>query len=398
MPPGLVIALLALLLGIQPVTTDLYLPALPTLTADLSASMASAQLTFSGLLLAFGCSQLFWGPLSDRWGRRPTLTLGLALYIAASLASALAPSIDWLVAGRILQGAAMGSAVVCGRAVVRDLYPPLAGARAMSRALTGLGLISCLCAPLGGWLTDAMGWRAAMLAPALFGAATLALLLWRFEETLAHKNPHALHPMVLARSAWEVVRNPVFLSFSLLTAATYGGLFVFLAASPFVFIDVLGMGRTPYGLMMLSSSLAYIGGTFLCRRLLVRYGLRHTVALAGGLSLAGGTLMGLLALAQVHSSWALMLPFLLYIVGHGIHQPCGQSAAVGPFPGTAGMASALNGLVMMLLAFAISIWLGRSMDGSTTPMALGVWLWSAVVALTAWTVVQKNGKPHADPI
>eukprot|EP01030_Chromulinospumella_sphaerica_P014823 gene14823-14620_t len=140
--PGLAILVLALLLSIQPVTTDLYLPALPALTRDLGATVAAGQLTLSALLLAFGCSQLVWGPLSDRFGRRPVLLAGLGIYTAASVASALAPSMGMLIVWRVLQGAAMGAVVMCARAIVRDLYTPLTGARAMSKALTGLGVVA----------------------------------------------------------------------------------------------------------------------------------------------------------------------------------------------------------------------------------------------------------------
>lgn len=254
MAPPLVVLVLSLLLGIQPITTDLYLPALPALTEGFSAGMAQAQLTLSALLLAFGVSQLFWGPLSDRYGRRPILLWGLAAYVVAAIGSALAPSMALLIAWRIVQGAAMGAAVMCARAIVRDLYTPVAGARAMSKGLTGLGVIACLSAPLGGLLSDAFNWRVALLALAVFGACTLAMVVLRFEETLARKNPRALEPRTLVRTWWTIVRNPTFVTFSALSTASYGGLFTFLAASSFVFIQVLGLSKTEYGLVMFSMS------------------------------------------------------------------------------------------------------------------------------------------------
>jgi DHA1 family bicyclomycin/chloramphenicol resistance-like MFS transporter len=189
-----------------------------------------------------------------------------------------------------------------------------------------------------------------------------------------------------------VLRHPTFWAFSALSTATYGGLFTFLAASSFVFIEVLSLSTTQFGLLMFSMSLAYIAGTFLCRRLLQRWGLRRTVAIAGVLSLSGGSLMGLLALAGLHNPWAIMLPFYLFMLAHGIHQPCSQSGAVGPFPQAAGVASALNGFLMMLAAFTMGGWLGRHLDGTVLPLVYGVWFWSALVALAAWTLVQKYGQ------
>ncbi len=179
MSPNLVVLILALLLGLQAVTTDLYLPALPAIRDVFGASMGEIQLTLTVLLLSFGVSQLVWGPLSDRFGRRPVLVGGMAAYVAASLACTFAPAMGWLIAARGVQGVAMGAAVMAARAVVRDLYPPAQGATVMSKALTGLGIIACSCAPLGGLLTDTVGWRYTLLAVTLFGLLTLAMLVWR---------------------------------------------------------------------------------------------------------------------------------------------------------------------------------------------------------------------------
>ena len=398
MSPSLVVLVLSLLLGIQPITTDLYLPALPALTSGFGAPMAQAQLTLSALLLAFGISQLFWGPLSDRFGRRPILLWGLAAYVVAAIGSALAPSMALLIIWRTVQGAAMGAAVMCARAIVRDLYTPVAGARAMSRGLTGLGVFACLSAPLGGLLSDIFNWRAALLALAVFGAVSLAVIALRFQESLVLTNPRALEPRTLVRTWWTIVRNPTFVAFSLLSTASYGALFTFLASSSFVFIGVLGLSKTQDGLVMFSMSFVYILGTFACRRLLPRFGVRRSVALAAVLTLAGGLLMAALAWAGLRSVWAILLPFYLFILAHGVHQPCSQSGAVGPFPGAAGAASALNGFLMMLAAFAMGGWLGVYMDGTVFPMVHGILFWSVGIALTAWTLVQKYGDPAPAPL
>jgi DHA1 family bicyclomycin/chloramphenicol resistance-like MFS transporter len=396
MSPALIVLLLSLLLGLQPITTDLYLPALPALTEGFGASMSQAQLTLTALLLSFGVSQLVWGPLSDRFGRRPVLLWGMAAFVAASIGSAFAPSMELLIIWRTIQGAAMGAGVMCARAVVRDLYLPLEGARAMSKGLTGLGVIACISAPLGGLLSDLFSWRATLLAVAVFGAAALAMIALRFEETVPPSNRRVLHPLTLARTWLQILRHPTFLAFSALSAASYGGLFTFLATSSFVFIKVLGLTKTHYGLLMFSMSLSYIAGTFMCRRLLVKFGVRRTVALAAVLTLTGGTLMAVLALlgstSPWYGPWAIMVPFYLFMLGHGVHQPCGQSGAIGPFPQAAGTASALNGFLMMLAAFFMGGWLGTHMDGTVFPMVYGLWFWSALIALSAWTLVQRHGQ------
>jgi MFS transporter, DHA1 family, multidrug resistance protein len=393
MAPNLIVLILSLCLGIQPITTDLYLPALPALTQGFGATMGQAQLTLSALLLSFGLSQLIWGPLSDRFGRRPILLSGLLAYTLAAVASTLSPSMDWLIGLRVVQGAAMGAVVMCARAIVRDLYQPGEGARIMSKGLSGLGVLACISAPVGGLLAQVFGWPGALMAPAVFAGLTLGLIALRFQESLHLKNPDALRPATLVRTWGVIFKSPAFRAYSALSVASYGGLFTFLATSSFVFIQVLGLSKTQYGLVMLSMSFAYLIGTFLCRRLLLRFGVRKAVAIAGGLSLTGGTLMALFAWAGFQSVWSIMAPFYLFTLAHGVHQPCGQSGAVTPFPQAAGAASAMNGFLMMVAAFAMGGWLGTRMDGTVFPLTHGVWFWSMLIAAVAWTAVRQHGEP-----
>ena len=392
-----VVVLLALLLGLQAVTTDLYLPTLPAIRDSLGTSMAEIQLTLTALLLAFGISQLVWGPLSDRFGRKPILLWGMGAYVLASMACVAAPGIDWLIVARTVQGIAMGAAVMAARAIVRDLYPPHEGAQVMSQALTGLGMIACTCAPVGGLLSDWVGWRYALFSVTLFGLLTLGLLLWSYRETLPQRRLDALQWRSLWRSNVEIFRHPVFLTWCGLSSASYLGLFTFLATSSFVFTQQLGYSKTTYGLLMLTMSLSYIVGTIWGRWMLRRTSVHRTVGVAAVLTLLGGVLLTVLAHAGLgqawYGAWAVMLPVYCFMFAHGVHQPCGQSAAVAPFPLKAGTASALNGFLMILGAFFMGSWLGRNMDVPLFALAHGMLLWSTVLAIVAWTAVQRHGKP-----
>ena len=392
MTPTVVVVMLTLLLGIQPVATDLYLPALPSLRADLGTTMASAQLTLSALIIAFGLAQLVWGPLADRHGRRPVLLWGMALFTLASALCAASTTIEALIVWRALQGIGMAAAVTCGRSMVRDLFQPHEGARVMSRALGGLGVIAMLSPLIGGALVQRLSWHASVSATAVFGAATLAFIALRYEETVPERNPLATRPRVLLANWAAVASNPTFRAWVVLLSCTYAGLFLFLAASSFVFIDVLGSSRLAYGLLMATNSLVYIGGTWLCRRLLATHGLRRTVRLGGFFSIGGGLAAAALSLAGVHSVWAILIPQWAYSIGHGIHQPCGQAGAVGPFPEKAGTAAALSGFTMMVTAFCVGLWLGRSLNGTVYPLTLGMGVAGTAVALTAWTLVQRHGE------
>jgi DHA1 family bicyclomycin/chloramphenicol resistance-like MFS transporter len=391
--PAAAVVLLTLLIGVQPVATDLYLPALPTVQRELGASLGAVQLTLSALVIAFGIAQLVCGPLSDRWGRRPVLLAGLALYTLASIGGALAARVETLVAWRVLQGVAMAAAVTCGRSIVRDLYEPGEGARTMSRALSGLGVIAALCPLLGGLLVERFDWHAPLLALALFGAVALAFVAWRCPETVPLRDPRATQPARLVENWGTVLANPAFRAWALLSACSFGGLFFLLAGSSFVFIGVLGTSRAAYGALLGSVSAVYVVGTIVCRRLLARHGLRGAVKRGAWFTLAGGASMAGLSLAGVHEVWAIVLPQYLYAIGHGVHQPCGQAGAVGPFPEKAGTAASLSGFAMTVTALAVGVWLGRHLDGTVYPLTLGIGACSAVVGLVAWTLVQRDGEP-----
>ncbi len=387
---------LALLLGLQPVLTDLYLPALPLLARELAAPMSATQLTMSALILAFGLSQLVWGPLSDRFGRRPVLLGNLVLLVLASIGASAASHIGWLIFWRAAQGATMAAAVVCARAMVRDLYEPHQGARVMSLGLSGLGVLAVGSPLLGGMLAMAWDWRSSLAAVACFALIVLVYVWRALPETLAERNPRALHGPTLAANALQVLAHPTFRAWALLVTATYGGLFTLLAASSFVYIEVLGLTPAQYGLAMASGSLSYVVGTFFCRRWLLRVGLLGAVRRGALFTLAGG--IGMLLCAWVPSLGTVPMVLgsqWLFAFGHGIHQPCGQTGAVGPFPQMAGVASALAGCMLALTAFAVGLWLGQAMDGTLRPMGLGIAFWGLVTTAIAWTLVQRHGVPKA---
>ena len=394
-PDHLVAVMLALFLGLLPVTTDLYLPGLPALAAEFGGAVGQAQLTLSGLILSFGFGQLLLGPVSDRVGRRPVLLAGLGVYVVGSVCSALATGMEALIFGRVLQGIGLAASVVCGRAMVRDLYDPLRGTLVMSRAQSGLGLFALGSPVLGGVLAGTLGWRSALAATGVVAAVALALVIWRLPETLAQRNPRALEPARMAGTWAQMLRQPVFLAWSLLLMFTYGGLFTFLASSSFVYIEVLGTSRPEYGLFLASASVSYLAGTFACRRWIAAHGITRTVRRAAAFSLAGGLGMAALSLAGVTSPWAICLPQMVFNFGHGIHQPCGQAGVVGPFPQAAGAASALSGFMSAAAAFLIGLWLGRAIDGTVFPLTLTLGLFSVLTAAVAWTLVQRHGDPSS---
>ncbi len=392
-----IVPAMAVLMGLQPVTTDLYLPALPALRADLQSTMAATQLTLSALLLSFGLSQLFMGPLADRHGRRPVLLLGLVIYAIATVASALAPSMAWLIVCRVVQGVGMAAALVCSRAMMRDLFEPHHGARVMARSLSGLGVIAFTGPIAGAVLVSLFGWRSTFVACAVYVAMAIALLVWQLPETLARRNLQATQFRPMLKTWRHITTHRAFVAWSLLIACTYGAIYTYLAGSAFVFLEVLGTSRLHYGMVLSATTLIYIVGTLYCHRWLQRNGPLRTVRRGARFSIAGA--LGLIVI--VATGWKSPLAVLLccsfITFGHAQHQPCAQAAVTGPFPASAGTASALAGFFMSTVAFAIGGWLGWAMNGTLAPVLLTQAFFALATAAVALSLVQRHGDvsgPH----
>lgn len=380
--------LLALLLGSQPVATDLYLPALPAIAGELG----NPALTLTGLTLAFGAAQLILGPLSDRFGRRPVLLAGAGAYALSAFAGAWVSSLPGLVFCRCLQGAAMAALVVCARASVRDLYAPQDGARALSRGLTGLGLFALSAPLIGALIVAQFSWHAAFAALGLFGVIVFAWVWFFFPESLPAQARAAAAPLATAPvSATRVVlASTRFRAWTAVLATSYATLFCFLLSSGFVYIKVFGFSPLGCGLVLAGNSLSYIAGTYWCRRLLQQRTPHRAVAVSARFSLAGGLLMLAVALLTgAPQAWAMIAGQYLIAVGHGVNQPCAQSGAVADFPEHAGRAAAFSGFVMMLAAFVVGQAIAPFLGHSAWPLVLTNALGGTLIALSAWILVQR---------
>ncbi|HSV59043.1 MAG TPA: multidrug effflux MFS transporter [Variovorax sp.] len=372
--------LLPLLLAAQPVATDSYLPALPAIAAELGS--ASSSLTM--FVLAFGIAQIPAGSLADRIGRRPVLLGGLAVYIVASLAGALAPSADMLAAVRALQGGAMAALLVCARAAVRDLYPAHEGMHVMARGLTGLGIVALVAPVLGAAIVQWAGWRWVLALMALYALILLAMCWHSFGETrvpdTAQSSPKG--------GVREVFASRSFRVWSALSAATYGGLFCFLLLSPMVYIGYLGFSPALYGWIPAGGSAIYIFSTTMCRKLLRRHGPLRTVRIGAVLSITGALIQGLGCWLLPTSAWPLLLGHAVFCLGHGIHQPCGQAGAVGELPQLAGRAVSWSGFLMMAVAFCTGQVAARFVDAAYShgawPMVVPMLLAGVALILIAF--------------
>jgi MFS transporter, DHA1 family, multidrug resistance protein len=378
------IVLLALLLGAQPVSTDLYLPALPALARELG----NPSLTLTAMVLAFGAAQLFWGPLSDRYGRRPVLMIGALGFALAGFVGALADSMHALVLARIAQGVALAALIVCARATVRDLFSPVEGMRVLSKGLTGLGIIALFSPLIGAALATITPWRGAVTAIGVFGLICFAWLLYGYRETRI-----TVDVTVNTLSHWQAMRQVLggakFRAWTAVTTVSYSTLFCFLLASSFVYINVFGFTPMGCGGVLALNCAFYIIGTWVCRRVLLRMPPNRAVKIASIFSITGGVLMLTVALIWQPMAWVMIVGQCLFSIGHGVNQPCAQAGAIADFPQHAGRAASLSGFCMMLGAYTAGQLIAPHLGISAWPLIISTAIGGTLIALISWTVLQR---------
>ena len=369
---GPVAVLLTAVVAIGSLSIDMALPSLPATAEALGAEPATVQLTVTLFLAGFAVAQLIHGPLSDRIGRRRVLLGGLVVYVVGGLACWAAPSARLLVAGRLLQALGAGSGPVVGRAVVRDLYEGERAARVLGYMGTAMALTPILAPIVGGIIHVAFGWRAVYLALAACGAAFLGLALLLVPETNRRRDPDALRPGHLATNAADLLGDRSFRGYVLVVALMFGGQFAFISGSAFVLIEVLRVPPDVYGLCFGLVAFGLMTGSFLAARLTPRAGIDRLIAAGTSLGAVAGCLMAALAWGGVRTVPAVIGPMYAFAIGVGIVLPTAVAGAIGPFPRTAGLASAVLGFLQLTAAAAYGIAVGRLYDGTPVPMAVAI--------------------------
>lgn len=381
--------LLAALVSLGPLSTDLYLPALPAIATAFATDAAGVQWTLSGYLLGFAPAQLLYGPLADRFGRRPAAIGGLLFYLLATLACAAAPSLGLLITARVVQALGACGGPVIARAVVRDTTDPPRAA-AVFATIAGLMALAPAAGPiLGGVVVAHGGWRAAFWLLAALAAAITAATARLLPETAPGLDATALHPARLLPSYRLILRDRGFLGFAGVTAATYTGLFCFISGSSHVAQKGLGLGPQGYGLMFATAVAGYVLGSMLSRYFSPRLGVVRMVAIGVALCLVFGW-SGPAALALFGPGVVTVsAPMALYMIGFALAQTNAQAGAVAPFPHMAGRASALLGFLQWGIAALGGLALAQVLDTAGWAMALGI-AFSATAAAAALALLLRR--------
>lgn len=387
-----VTTLLTGLVAFGPVSTDLYLASLPDMGRYFGASVEMVQMTLSVFLLGFAVSMLVYGPLSDRFGRRPVILGGVVIYVVGSVACLLATSIEMLIASRFLQAVGACCGPVVARAVVRDVYPREQAAKVMSYMASAMALAPFVAPIIGGWFHTLFGWRSNFILLGLFGLVLLAGT-WRWlGETNHHPDPHALSPLRMAGNYRTLASDRQVLGYVVVVAATFAGMFSFISGSSFVLIDVLGLPPAYFGFGFATVVAGYVVGGFVAGKWTHRVGLDRMI----GIGVSGAALSGLtclvLAWSGVQTLPAVLLPLMVFFLCGAMVIPNGSAGAIAPHPRMAGAASALLGFVQMVCGSTAGWLHSASFDHSSRPLATLAGTLGVTALLGYWLLVRRKNR------
>ncbi len=384
-------ALLALLTTIGPMSIDLYIPALPDIGRALAASEAAVQLTISLYIAGFASGQLVYGPVSDRWGRRPTLLAALTIFCVATLSCAVSPSIEALIAARFVQGLGASGAIVLARSVVRDLYDGPRAGRELSIMAMIMGLAPIIAPLIGGVLQTVVGWRADFVFILIAGVIGLVLAVLLLPETRPRSAAGPQSFGEILRSFGAIGRNRDFQANIALVALSFGGLFAWISGSPFVLQNLYGLSALSYGVVFATASVGFITGSSIAAHIVGRIGLDRTIGFgAAAVAIAGIALIAS-TLFLPRAGLSLSVPVALYLAGMGLLMPQAFAAALQPFPDRAGAASSLAGLIQQCAAAAMGMAVGHALGTTAWPLVLPM-AGAGFLTLAVWWFTRRRHK------
>jgi DHA1 family bicyclomycin/chloramphenicol resistance-like MFS transporter len=342
-PPPL--ALIAAATAIGFCALHMVVPTLPILARVFDRGPAEVQLVLTLYFLGIATGQLFYGPVSDRFGRRPVLLAGLCLFLAGTALCGFAPSLPVLIAGRVAQAIGACAGLVLGRAIIRDVYDRDASARGIAIVMMAMTLVPAISPAMGAYVSEWFGWRAMFALHAVFGVSVLAWTQRRLAETRTEIIP--LNLPEIGRSYRTLLGSPAVLCFALCTAFTSASWFTFIASAPYLLSETLHQPPSTYGVMVVFPMAAYILGNAAAARFARRMGSNAMILLGVGVSLVAGLTMAAWCVYPGLSVWTLFVPMAASSMGNGLSQPSAMASGLSVFPKIAGTASGFIGFLQM---------------------------------------------------
>ncbi len=385
------LALLSIFTAVGPLSMDMYLPSFPAAEQALGAPAGSMELTLASCFIGLALGMLFYGPISDRFGRKPPLYVGFALYTLASIGCSLSDSVTVLCAWRFLQGMGGCAGIMLPSAIVRDRLPARESARALSRLMLVMGLAPILAPLAGGWILGLLGWRYIFVLLAFFGAFCLLALAFGMPES--HDSQHAapLRLKSVARNYAQLLVNRSFLGFALSGGLIWAGMFAYIAGSPFVLIQLHGIEPQQYGWFFGINAFGLIASSQLNAHVLKKHQATAILRRALWVPPIAGLFLMALALAGSVSLPCLLVGFFCFVSSLGWIAPNATASLLATHGQMAGTAASLAGSLQFLFATLAGALVGMFNNGTEQPLAIAM----AVCGVGAWLSHRVLVRQHA---
>ncbi len=382
------------LMAFSVISTDVYIPGLPALAVYFRTDPSVIALTLSVYLAGFAIGQLAYGPLSDRFGRRPMLLGGALIFVAASAACAAAPTIETLIAGRFFQAVGACSGQVIGRAILRDRHEPAETIRMLAYATVVMGSMSAVAPAAGGYILQTLGWRFVFALMTVYGAV-IAVILWRgFEETLVTRNPAATRVLPLLRNFGFLLRDRNFAGYTTSLCFMFGAIYTYLTGGPFVFIVVFGLSPFHFGLVFTVIAASFITGSFLAGWLAKRFDSQMVYLAAAVLAAAAALVLAVIGASPWLSVVTFVVPFTVMTLALGFLIPTGFAGALAPHARIAGTASALVGVLQAIASMTAGYIAGLAFNGTATPITTQMAVLTGAMLVSFVVIVRPSRAPR----
>ncbi len=382
---------LAGLVAVMAISTDLYLPAIPQLVESLGANISQGQVTLSIFLLGFATGQLFYGSISDTYGRKPVIFLGLAIYSLATLGCAVAPDIDTLIAARFIQGLGGASGPVLARAIISDSYSRRDAAKVMAAIAGAMALVPAIAPIFGSWLLYFFNWRAHFVLLLILGLITVVAVS-KLEESCKTIGDAPLKLSQIFSQFSLCLGNRNFVGYALCGGATYAAMFCYISTTSFIVIDLLGVEPELFGYTFMSVVFGYIAGAVTSSRLVNRWGIIKVLSLGQAVGLSASALLLVLAYFDVFRLTPVLFAFFLVFMTGGLCLPISQMGAISELPNNAGKASSVFGFMQITFAAMLGYLVGLSYSNSLVPTAIGVTV-AISLSATGYLIIRNAHDP-----
>ncbi len=375
------------LIGLTAMSIDIVLPALIRLAEDLSTGQAIAQHTISVFMLGYAAGQLMWGPISDRFGRRPILMVGLSLYVAASLACMLSVTIEQVIGFRFLQAIGASVGAVLGRAIVRDYHEGIEGARLLSH-MTAIMAFAIVFAPLvGAYILVIFDWRAIFVFMFLTGFVFLSITYFLMPESPRKITRRVSAFKQFSSDAANFFNHKSCVLSVIVVSLSGGVLFLYVAGSPYLFMTVFGLSSQNFGYIFAFIGLAYGGAAWLNGNLIRRLGLKFLLAQGAGLVFVGSVILLLLSFSQTPSFWGSVFALMLVEAGVATLIPTVTVMALQPYPRAAGLAASLVGAAQIGSSALSAAVVTLTFDGTPFLLMRSFFILGTLLGIGVWVLI-----------